>query len=297
MKLNGLQNLITVVERGSIRAAARHLDVAQPVVTRSIQDLERELKVVLFERGKKGVRLTPMGQVFLRRVTVATQELRRAREELDQLRGEANGSLAIGLSMVPQITALPYALRQFRLRYPNVALDIIDTVYPRIESSLKDGSVDFYVGPVPEEVSVELSVEKIFDTRRVIFARKGHPLSGSTTLRDLVDAEWITTSVTHKAEEEIGPLFAQYGLPAPRLVMQAHSALTYVMVLANSDLLMMLPEAWTQFPMWGDTFQAIVVRESLPTRPICVVQRTSFPLTPAAEYFCDMVRREAGQSR
>lgn len=294
MKLSALQNLMSVVERGSIRAAARHLNVAQPIITRSIQDLERELNVVLFERGKKGVSLTPMGQVFLRRVAMATGELRRAQDELDQLRGETNGSLAAGLSMAPQITLLPNALRQFRLRYPNVKLDIIDTVFPGIEPSLKDGSVDFYVGPVPENVSTELSVEKIFETRRVIFCRKGNPLANSTSLRELVDAEWMTTSVTHKAEDEIGPLFAQYGLPAPRLVMQAHSALTYVMALANSDMLMMLPEKWSKFPMWGNSFQAIAVTEKFSTREICIVQRTGLPLTPAAEYFCDMVRREAG---
>ena len=294
MKLGALQNLMVVVERGSIRAAARHLNVAQPVITRSIQDLERELKTVLFERGKKGVSLTPAGQVFLRRVTLATGELRRAQDELDQLRGATHGSLTIGLSMVPQITVLPKALRQFRLRYPDVTLDIIDTVLPGIEASLKDGTVDFYVGPVPETVSIGLGVERIFDTRRVIFGRKGHPLTDSTSLRDLVNAEWITTSVTHKAEEEIGPLFALYGLPPPRLVMQAHSALTYAMALSNSDLLMMLPDKWDKLPMWRDNFQVIAVSETFPTRPICIVQRTGLPLTPAAEYFCDMVRREAG---
>ncbi len=284
---------MAVVELGSIRAAARHLDVAQPVITRSIQDLERELKVVLFERGKKGVSLTPMGKVFLRRVALATGELRRAQDELDQLRGETSGSLAIALSMVPQITLLPNALRQFRLRYPDVTLDIIDTVFPGIESSLKDGTVDFYIGPLPEEISVELSVEQIFETQRVIFSRKGHPLENSTSLSDLVNAEWITTSVTHKAEDEIGPLFAQHGLPAPRLVMKAHSALTYVMAMANSDLLMMLPEKWANLPMWKNTFKVIEVSEVCPRRAISIVQRTGLPLTPAAEYFCDMFRREA----
>ena len=296
MKLSALQHLMAVVERGGIRAAARHLNVAQPVVTRSIQELERELKVVPFERGKKGVSLTPMGEVFLRRAALATGELRRAREELDQLRGETHGSLTIGLSMVAQIALLPDALRQFRLRYPNVTLDLVDTVFPRIESSLKDGSVDFYVGPVPDSVSIELGTERIFQTRRIIFGRRGHPLARSTSLRELVDAEWLTTAVTHKAEEEIAPLFAQYGLPAPRLAMQAHSALTYVMVLANSDLLMILPEPWTRFPMWRDGFEAISVTEALPARPICIARRVGLPLTPAAEYFCDMLRRAAGHA-
>ncbi|MDB5847389.1 MAG: lysR [Rhodoferax sp.] len=292
MKLSALQNLIAVVERGSIRAAARALDVPQPVITRSIQELERDLKVVLFERSKKGVTLTPMGQVFWRRAVMATGELRRAQDELDQLRGETHGSLTVGLSMVSQITLMPGALRQFRQRYPDVSLDIIDTLYPGAEAALKDGSIDFYVGPVIDHVPQGLGVEKIFDTQRVIFSRKGHPLAKAESLRELLHAEWVTTSVTSKGEDEIGPLFAQHGLPAPRLVVRAHAGLTYIMMLANSDLLMMLPEKWAQFPLWGHLFQAIRVKEVLATRPICIVQRTGLPLTPAAEYFCDMVRRE-----
>lgn len=292
MKLSALQNLMAVVEHGSIRAAARALDVPQPVITRSIQELERELKVILFERGKKGVTLTAMGQVFWRRAVMATGELRRAQDELDQLRGETHGSLTIGFSMVSQITLLPGAIKQFRQRYPDVTLDIIDTLYPGAQAGLKDGSLDFYVGPVIEAMSPGLGADKIFDTKRVIFCRKGHPLAQAKSLSELVHAEWITTSVTNKAEDEIGPLFAQHGLPAPRLMMRAHAGLTYIMMLANSDLLMMLPEKWAQFPLWGTLFQAIQVKELLTTRPICIVQRTGLPLTPAAEYFCDMVRRE-----
>ena len=293
MKLSALQHLIAVVERGSIRAAARALEVPQPVVTRSIQELERELKVVLFERGKKGMALTPMGQVFWRRATLATGELRRARDELDQLRGETHGSLCVGLSMVSQITLLPGAFRQFRQRYPDVALDLVDTLYPGAEAALKDGTLDFYVGPVTEKLPPGLSAGKLFDTRRVIFCRKGHPLAGATSLAELVQAEWITTSVTNKAEDEFGPVFTQHGLPAPRLVLRAHAGLTYIMTLAHSDLLMMLPEEWARYPLWGHLFQAIQVKEQLATRPICIVQRTGVPLTPAADYFCDMVRREA----
>jgi LysR family transcriptional regulator, regulator of abg operon len=293
MKLSAIQHLITIVERGSIRAAARHLDIAQPVLTRSIQELERELKTVLLERGKKGVHLTAMGQVFLRRATIATGELRRAQDELAQLRGETHGSLSVGMSMASQITLLPTALRQFRQRYPDVSLSIIDTLFPGIEGALKEGRVDIYVGPVLGDPPSGLAAEQIFEIERVIFCRKGHPLAESRSLRDLINAEWMTTSIASKAEEEMGPIFAQHGLPAPRLVMHAHAGLTYMIGLANSDMLVVLPESWMRLAQWKDMFHMIPIQEALPKRPICIVQRHGLPLTPAAEYFCDMLRREA----
>ncbi len=294
MKFNALRDFLAVAERGSLRAAARHLDSAQPAISRSIQELEKELGVVLFERRATGVVLTPMGSTFHRRAVAVFEELRRAREEIEQLRGSVHGRLRVALSSVGHIALLPHALRPFRQRYPGVALDILDAVYPGVEASLRDGSIDFYVGPAPADTPSDLLVEKLCDNTRVIVGRKGHPLAGATSLRELAEAEWITTSITHKAEEELGPLFAQHGLPPPRLVMQAHSTLTFLTSMVSSDLLMMLPVQWTQSPLLRDAVQRIPVREALPAPPVCLVRRAGMPLTPAAEYFGDMVRRGVG---
>ncbi len=291
IKFSALRDFLAVAERGSLRAAARQLGSAQPAISRSIQELERELGVVLFERRPTGVRLTPMGAVFLRRASAVRNELRLAQEELDQLRGETHGRLTVALSSVPHMALLPNALRPFRERYPHVTIDIIDAVYPSIEADLKESRVDCYFGPAPDEVAPELTAEKLFDNTRLIVGRKGHPLAQAKSLRELVGAEWITTSITHIAEEELGPLFAQNGLPAPKLLLQAHSTLTFLVALAYSDLLMMLPMQWTKSPLLRHAVQPIHVLEVLPAPPICLVRRNGLQLTPAAEFFCDMMRR------
>lgn len=291
MKFNALRDFLAVAERGSLRAAARQTGGSQPAMSRSIQELERELGVVLFERTASGVRLTPMGQVFLRRASSVHNELRRAQEELDQLRGETHGRLTVALSSVPHLALLPHALRPFRSRYPDVMMDIVDAVYPTIELDLKESRIDCYIGPVPAELGPDLLVEKLFDNTRVIMGRKGHPLAQAKSLKDLVDAEWISTSITHIAQDELGPLFARHGLPPAKLKMQLHSTLTFLTAMVYSDLLMMAPVQWTQSPLLRDKVSPIHVREVLPAPPVCLVRRAGLPLTPAAEYFCDMMRR------
>ena len=82
MKLAHFRDVLAVAERGSVRAAARQLNVAQPTLTRSIQELERELGVVLFERGVQGARLTEMGKRFVVRAHTVMTEIRRARDEI-----------------------------------------------------------------------------------------------------------------------------------------------------------------------------------------------------------------------
>jgi DNA-binding transcriptional LysR family regulator len=291
MKLNALRDFLAVSERGGLRAAARHLGLPQPAITRSIQELEKELGVALFERSARGTRLTPMGETFLRRANAVRGELERAKDEIDQLRGATRGRITLCLSSAPHMAFLPQVLRPFRVRYPDIHIEIIDGVFPVVESALKDGTVDCYIGPTPPRVPSELQLEKLFDNTRVILGRKGHPLARARSLRDLFDAEWITTSITHKAEEELGPLFDHYGLPPPRLVMRAQSALTFLTTLPHSDLLMMLPIQWLHYPLSRELLQEIKVVEPLPAPPVCIVQRTRLPLTPGAEYFCDLVRR------
>ncbi len=220
-------------------------------------------------------------------------EFRRAQDELDQLRGETNGHIRMCLSSVAHMALLPNALQPFRQRFPDVTLEVLDSVLPRVELELKDGTLDLYVGPIHGELSSELSSEKLFDNRRMVLGRKGHPLAGATSLKDLAGAEWVTTSIMHKGEDELTSVFERHGLPPPRLVLQGHSAITFFFSLAHSDLLMMLPVQWALMPTFRESLQRIEVKEPLYAPPICIVQRTGLPLTPAAEYFCDMIRRAA----
>jgi LysR family transcriptional regulator of abg operon len=292
MKLTHLRDVVAVAERGSLRAAARHLGIAQPAITRSIREIERELGVVLFERRARGVVLTPMGEVFLRRALVMQNELRLAREEMDQLRGQTTGRVAIALSTVSHLALLPRALQPFRARYPDVFLHVAEALFPSVEPALKDGSIDFYVGPLAEQpLDKEFAVEILFENTRVILGRKGHPLAGATSLKDLVNARWITTAVTLNTGAELGPVFESHGLPLPRIEMQAPSALTMFIAAANSDLLMMLPEQWLTFPAMRELLQRFTIKEPLPAPAIGIVWRARLPLTPAAEFLCDMLRR------
>ena len=297
MKLNQLRDVIAIAGRGSLRAAARDLTLSQPALTRSVHELERELGGPLFERRARGMRLTPMGETFVRRATAILSEVRRAQEEAAQVQGGTSGKVAVGLSFAAHVALLPKALPAFRKRYPQVQLHIISGQLPALEARLTDGSVDFYVGPQQESLSAELVQDKLFDNTRVIIGRIGHPLQHARSLRDLVDAEWATTSVTLKADEELGALFEQHKLPSPRLVLQSQSALTLVVSLANTDLLAMVPEQWTEFPPFAGHLSALRVKETLRAPSIVAVRRGELPLTPAAECLLDLLRRNVPRQR
>src|SRR5262249_6747615 len=109
--------------------------------------------------------------------------------EVEQLHGGTRGRVVAGLSLAAHVALLPSALRPFRARYPHVQLHLIEGWYPTLEAGLKDGSVDFYIGPQHERPpSPELVQELLFENTRVVLGRRGHPLARVRSLRDLVDA-------------------------------------------------------------------------------------------------------------
>jgi LysR family transcriptional regulator of abg operon len=294
MKLDQLRDMVAIVEHGSLRAAARRLNIPQPALTRSLRALERDLGVPLFERGARGMTLTPMGQLFHQRASAVVHEIRRARDEIAQSTGENEGTVVAGLSIMPHVGLLPLALPVFRRRYPKVRLQLIEGLFPDVESQLRSGSIDFYLGAAPTQPPAPgLISEVLFKNTRAVVGRKGHPLSGARSLKALAKAEWATTSIDYDAEHDLNQLFVQHKLPPPVVMLQARSALSMMVGLAHTDLLALLPVQWREFPITRDALSVIPIRERLPAPSIVLIQRPDLPLTPAAEHLCDVMRRFA----
>lgn len=292
MKLEQLQHLIAIVEHGSLRAAARRLDVPQPALTRSVRALERELGVSLFARQTTGMVLTAEGVRFHRRACAIANEARRAVEEVQQPGPAYEGTVSVALSIMPHLGMLPEALPVFRRTYPKVKLSITESLLPAVEGALREGSIDFYLGAAPRlKPAPGLALQHLCDNTRVVVCRKGHPLARVRSLKALAGAEWAATTIDHNAEEDLARLFGGHGLDAPRVMLRAHSALSVQVALAQTDLLAMLPKQWTSFAMTRDVLDVIPVREVLPAPAIVMVRRPDLPLSPPAEFFGDVLLR------
>jgi len=88
VELRHLRYFIAVAEDSTMVAAAKRLRIAQPALTRQIHDLEREIGVDLFERGAKGMELTPAGDVCL---VSARHILSRLQSAIELARGSSRG--------------------------------------------------------------------------------------------------------------------------------------------------------------------------------------------------------------
>ena len=296
MKLSQLRDVLAVSQNGSLRAAGRQLGIAQPAITRSIREIEHELGVSLFERHAKGVRLTDIGRAFVRRAEAVQVELRRAKEEVDQLKGGLTGEVSIAMSTASSISLMPKAVSEFRKRYPDVVLKISETFFASAERDLMSGRVDFYVGPYePGVTGKSFHVDKLFDNQRWIAARRGHALAKASSFAELASAQWLRPAVIERTTEgDFEAALAKAGLPDAQIVLHSRSALITMLTVANTDLLTVLPQQWLDYPLTANLIEALPL-PPFRSAPICVVRRQDMPLTPIAEYLCDMMCRVGAQ--
>jgi LysR family transcriptional regulator, regulator of abg operon len=294
MKLHHLRNVVAVVERGSLRAGAKHLGLAQPAVSRSIKELEHELGLTLFERNKFGMTLTHAGEVFVRRARAIQAEFARTLEEMEHLKGEDRGIITVGCSSATLIAIVPTIINRFHVKYPNIRIKLIEGSLPMLETQIRDGLIDLYYGPVANGfVDPALAIELLFENERMIIGRRDHPLRFATSLEQLVGASWVTTPMAIDSDFEVNSIFTVAGFPSPRIVMQASSSMNLAVVVATSDLLAPVPQQWMELIRATGLLERIPVCEVVKAPRICAVRRANIPLTPASEFLNDIAMRAA----
>jgi len=292
MTLDQLRAFVAIVEHGSIRAAARHLGIAQSGLTQQLHRLERSLSATLFTRASTGVLLTPQGDTLLARARIILGECHRTEQEFDYLRGRLSGSINVGASAEASARLLPVALRQLRWAHPDVAVNLASGPSSLLLSGIREGRLDFAMTLVSHGSDMsDLSSVKLADSQACVLCRRGHPLQRAGSIHALDQAEWINTRPLGRAgtpSNRLGDWFEQNGLAQPRVALTVESLLDTLKLVAETDYLFLGP-AFVLEEGFGGALAAVQLREPLPGAEICLVQRQAVPLAPAARVFASML--------
>src|SRR5262245_55626270 len=125
-----LRYFVAVAEELHFGRAARRLHLAQPGLSQQIQALERQLKVLLFDRTRRSVQLTPTGQALLEEGRRALAQLARAEEVARRTAAGLAGHLTIGVTESASYTVLPKLLHAYRRKHPSVELTVREMPSP-----------------------------------------------------------------------------------------------------------------------------------------------------------------------
>lgn len=149
MTITQLRYVLAVAEHANFTKAAQVTFVTQPTLSMQIQKLEAELDILIFDRSKKPIELTAIGEKIVTQAKNILNEANRINDIIDQQKGFIGGEFRLGVIPTIMPTLLPMILRNFINKYPKVKLRIEELNTETIIDRLEDGHLDAAIAATP----------------------------------------------------------------------------------------------------------------------------------------------------
>lgn len=175
MNIQKYMAFIKTVEFGSFTKAAEVLNYSQSGISRMINDLEKEWRVSLLERGRAGVRLTSDGLKLLPFARSVCNEFEKLQIQVDELNGLQSGLIRIGTFSSVATHWLPNIIKEFQKDYPNIDYELLLGDYTEIEGWILEGRVDcgfIRLPTIPEFETIFLEQDKL-----LVILPEDHPMA------------------------------------------------------------------------------------------------------------------------
>jgi DNA-binding transcriptional LysR family regulator len=179
MELRHLRYFVAVAEERNFTRASERLHIAQPPLSRQIQQLEEDLGVVLIEKGVRPLRLTEAGAFFFAHAKPLLDQVRDLRT-MTQRVGKLERSLSVGFVASTLYGLLPDIIRRYRERHPEVDVILHEMTTVEQLKALKEGRIDVGFGRIKSE---DPSIRRILlrEERMVVALFPGHRLAEHRT--------------------------------------------------------------------------------------------------------------------
>lgn len=185
LELRHLRYFVAVAEERNFTRAAEKLHIAQPPLSRQMQQLEEFLGVALIEKGTRPLRLTEAGQFFLAHAKPLLEQVRDLKT-MTQRVGKLERTLNAGFVASTLYGLLPDIIRRYRERHPDVDVVLHELTTIEQMQALKEGRIDVGFGRLKSE---DPSIRRILlrEERMVAALFPGHRLAGAEAPLRLVD--------------------------------------------------------------------------------------------------------------
>jgi DNA-binding transcriptional LysR family regulator len=188
MEIRELVSFYHVARLRSMSKAAQILGIGQPTVSHQLRKLEKEFGVLLFDRVKRPIQLTPEGTVILEIVTPIIQSIEALKTYVNS--PEDQGSFTIGAYTDLALHHLPRVIQSFQSRYPDVHIRLLARTHSTLMQLLNSAEVDLTLCAHPLSDNSALEFDELFRAYIVLLTPPGHNLlkRHPVQLRDI--AQW-----------------------------------------------------------------------------------------------------------
>lgn len=275
--------------------AAEDCAVTQPALSMQIKDLEEGLGTPLFERGGRQLRLTGFGEVFLERVQAILRDVDDLKDLARAAGSQPAGRLRIGVIPTVAPYLLPTLIARLSALYPDLDLNLRETVTPRLLEELIAGRLDTAILALP--VSEPALTEVALFTERFVLVRPDADADLPVPSRDMLREMRLLLLEEGHCFRDQALSFCNMATTRPRELLDGSSLSTLVQMVGAGIGVTLIPEMAVPVETRSASVTVQRFRDPQPMRTIGMVWRRSSPLEAQLMQIADAVRQSGDTLR
>lgn len=283
---------LAVAETLSFRRTAERVHLSQPAVSGLIARLEASLSVRLFDRTTRNVQLTASGKVLMEQILLLRSQSEEAIRAVRNVSALRTGQVILAALPSLAATVVPIAFARFAAQYPQVKLQVMDTLSGPAFDMVRSGQVEFAL-TAANPAYADLDYTPVASDGFVLLIPTSHALANSTgplRWRDIAQLTHISMPLPTSVRQYADAAFLRHRIRfAPQYEVE-HLATTNAMV-AQGLGVAALPELAAVVANQDGVVQRPLIDPDL-RRPIGLVTRRGRSLSPASATMVDILREE-----
>jgi LysR family hydrogen peroxide-inducible transcriptional activator len=289
MTLNELKFIVALAKSRNFRKAAEVCFVSQPALSLAVKKLEDELGVLLFERSRNDVTMTPVGELVIEQATRVIEEAKRVKEIAKQGNNQLAGPLKLGVIYSVGPYLLPEIIPILRKNAPEMPLIVEENLTSNLEMHLRNGVIDVAIIALPFELS-GVTTMPLYEEEFVVVVPITHEWANrnEVDVSELADEKVLLLNSGHCFSNQV--VQACPSLTRNGEILQGNSLDTVRNMVASNLGITVLPMSATISRYQNALVKAIPFRQPVPTRKIALAWRKSYGRVQAVEAIANAIR-------
>jgi LysR family hydrogen peroxide-inducible transcriptional activator len=288
MSLTELKFIVAVSQERSFRRAAEKCFVTQPALSLAIKKLEEELNIVIFERNRKDITMTEIGEKIVEQASRVLEETARIKQLADMGKNQLKGTFKLGIihSVGPYL--LPEIIPILRKIAPDMPLEVEENLTANLESQLRSGVIDAAIIALPFEIP-SLQYRVLYDEAFDVVVPSNHHWANRQHIKaeELSDEKVLLLNTGHCFSNQVTQACPE--LSRKGEVLQGNSLETIRNMVASNLGITVLPCSATADRYNNPLIKVIPFVSPAPTRRIAIAWRKSFVRMEAVEKVAEAI--------
>ncbi|HHU6694738.1 LysR substrate-binding domain-containing protein [Klebsiella pneumoniae] len=293
IRLRHLHTFVAVAQQGTLGRAAETLNLSQPALSKTLNELEQLTGTRLFERGRLGAQLTLVGEQFLTHAVKVLDALNSAGQALNRKEGLNNDIVRIGALPTAALGILPTVIGQFHKQQKDITLQVATMNNTMLLAGLKSGEIDIGIGRMSDpELMSGLHYELLFLESLKLVVRPGHPLLQETvTLSRVMEWPVVVSPKGTVPRQNAEALLQSQGCKMPAGCIKTLSASLSRQLTVDFDYVWFVPSGAVKDDLRRGVLTALPIATQGAGEPIGILTRVDATLTPGTQTLLSAIRK------